>query len=76
MKIFNRHAVDLSADAIRNCLENKMDIQEITHLITVTCTGLSAPGLDLATDGIARSAKKYFSDLRQFYGLLCCDSCT
>jgi predicted naringenin-chalcone synthase len=47
MKVFNRHAVDLSAKAIRNCLENQLDPQEITHLITVTCTGLSAPGLDL-----------------------------
>jgi alkylresorcinol/alkylpyrone synthase len=47
MKIFNRHAVSLSATAIRNCLGNQMDIGKITHLITVTCTGLSAPGLDL-----------------------------
>jgi predicted naringenin-chalcone synthase len=47
MKVFNRHAVDLSASAIRNCLENQLELSEITHLITVTCTGLSAPGLDL-----------------------------
>src|SRR3954463_4450110 len=46
MKIFNLHALSLSADAIRNCLDWEMDIQDITHLITVTCTGLSAPGLD------------------------------
>ena len=47
MDIFNREAVDLSARAIRNCLKNHFELQEITHLITVTCTGLSAPGLDL-----------------------------
>jgi alkylresorcinol/alkylpyrone synthase len=47
MKIFNRHALNLSALAIRNCLENEEDLQRVTHLITVTCTGLSAPGLDL-----------------------------
>jgi predicted naringenin-chalcone synthase len=47
MKVFNRYAADLSAVAIKNCLENKLEASEITHLITVTCTGLSAPGLDL-----------------------------
>lgn len=47
MKIFNRHAVGLSARAIRNCLDNQIGLSEITHFITVTCTGLSAPGLDL-----------------------------
>lgn len=47
MKVFNRYAVDLSANAILNCLENKLEPGQVTHLITVTCTGLSAPGLDL-----------------------------
>ncbi len=47
MKIFNHYAVDLSANAILNCLENKLEPHQVTHLITVTCTGLSAPGLDI-----------------------------
>jgi len=47
MEIFNREAVDLSARAITDCLKNEASLKEITHLITVTCTGLSAPGLDL-----------------------------
>jgi len=47
MEIFNRESVDLSARAIQDCIEGQLDVQEITHLITVTCTGLSAPGLDL-----------------------------
>ncbi len=47
MEVFNGEAAGLSAIAIRNCLENQLDLSEITHLITVTCTGLSAPGLDL-----------------------------
>lgn len=47
MKWFNKAAPQLSVSAINNCIENKINKEEITHLITVTCTGLSAPGLDL-----------------------------
>lgn len=46
MAFYNQEAVKLSASAIEDCL-NGTNIQEITHLITVTCTGLSAPGLDI-----------------------------
>ncbi|MEP6616651.1 MAG: type III polyketide synthase [Ginsengibacter sp.] len=47
MKWYNDTAPQLSIDAITQCLEGKIDSQEITHLITVSCTGMSAPGLDL-----------------------------
>jgi predicted naringenin-chalcone synthase len=47
MAVFNKQAPLLSVDAIRNCLDNKVHDKEITHLITVSCTGMSAPGLDL-----------------------------
>ncbi|MFN3487980.1 MAG: type III polyketide synthase [Emticicia sp.] len=50
MAFYNQEAVKLSVSAIKDCLEtaeNVTNIQEITHLITVTCTGLSAPGLDI-----------------------------
>lgn len=47
MKWFNKTAPALTVNAIENCIENKIAKQEITHLITVSCTGLSAPGLDL-----------------------------
>lgn len=47
MKIYNREALPLSIQAINDCLKNKITPQEITHLITVSCTGMSAPGLDL-----------------------------
>lgn len=46
MAFYNQEAVKLSVSAIEDCL-NGTNIQEITHLITVTCTGLSAPGLDI-----------------------------
>ncbi|WP_152270146.1 type III polyketide synthase [Agriterribacter humi] len=47
MALYNKYAAPLSVDAIRNCIENKLPAKQITHLITVSCTGMSAPGLDL-----------------------------
>ncbi len=47
MKWFNKTASPLSVKAIEKCIDNKIPKEEITHLITVTCTGMSAPGLDL-----------------------------
>lgn len=47
MKIYNREALPLSILAINDCLKDKISPKEITHLITVSCTGMSAPGLDL-----------------------------
>lgn len=47
MVLYNKYAAPLSVDAIRNCLEGHLNAEEITHLITVSCTGMSAPGLDL-----------------------------
>lgn len=47
MSSFAKFAAPLSVDAIRNCIDGKIKPEEITHLITVSCTGMSAPGLDL-----------------------------
>jgi predicted naringenin-chalcone synthase len=47
MALYNKHAAPLSVDAIRNCIDNNISSADITHLITVSCTGMSAPGLDL-----------------------------
>ena len=46
MKCFNLKAAPLCLQAIQNCLHNFPN-EHITHLITVSCTGMSAPGLDL-----------------------------
>ena len=43
---FQQYAAKLSMDAIKHCLEN-FQSKNITHLITVSCTGMSNPGLDL-----------------------------
>lgn len=47
MKWFNEAAPVLSVKAVEKCIADKIDKNEITHLITVSCTGMSAPGLDL-----------------------------
>ena len=44
---FNKHAGPLSVTAIQECISGLINGNEITHLITVSCTGMSAPGLDL-----------------------------
>jgi predicted naringenin-chalcone synthase len=47
MKIYDREALILSLKAIEKCIEGFIVPKDITHLITVSCTGMSAPGLDL-----------------------------
>ena len=42
---YKQHAAPLSLKAIHQCVENFSG--SITHLITVSCTGMSAPGLEL-----------------------------
>ncbi|MBA3649216.1 MAG: type III polyketide synthase [Chitinophagales bacterium] len=50
--IYNQGALELSAAAVADCMKNiknknRKKLSEITHLITVSCTGMSAPGLDI-----------------------------
>lgn len=47
MELFHLHARRLSAQAIENCINGHINKQDITYLITVSCTGMSAPGLDI-----------------------------
>lgn len=47
MNWYQKYAAPLSMHAVRDCLDGKFREQNITHLITVSCTGMSAPGLDL-----------------------------
>lgn len=47
MKIYDEEALPLSLTSIGKCIDGVIDKSEITHLITVSCTGMSAPGLDL-----------------------------
>jgi alpha-pyrone synthase len=44
---YKKEALGLSIEAINNCVEDKVSLSDITHLITVSCTGMYAPGLDI-----------------------------
>lgn len=60
MEIFQSTALPLSVAAIKDCIENFIEPKEITHLITVSCTGMSAPGLDLQiTEELGLSNKAF-----------------
>ncbi len=48
LKIYDRAALDLAIEVIGKCLPADMSPSDITHLITVSCTGMQAPGLDLS----------------------------
>jgi alpha-pyrone synthase len=49
MKLYKTHALPLALNAIENCLGglDNFNKKEITHLITVSCTGMYAPGIDI-----------------------------
>jgi len=47
MKLYQQHAALLSQKAITKIADFEKNKSTITHLITVTCTGLFAPGLDI-----------------------------
>jgi len=45
---YEKHAKELSLDAAKDLEKHfAIDLQSITHLITVSCTGMYAPGLDI-----------------------------
>lgn len=49
MQLYQQKAIEIAIDAVTDCLKHQSaDIYtQITHLITVSCTGMYAPGLDI-----------------------------
>lgn len=49
MKIYKENALQLALAAIKNCLSQieYFNHKDITHVITVSCTGMYAPGIDI-----------------------------
>lgn len=62
MEMYERHAPGLAVSAARDALEGaELDAEEITHLVTVSCTGFLAPGIDAAiveTLGLPRAVER------------------
>jgi len=68
MSWYNKTASSLSVKAIEKCIAQKINKDEITHLITVSCTGMSAPGLDLQVMEIMDLPKNIFRTSVNFMG--------
>lgn len=68
MDWYQKFAAPLSVHAIRKCLDHKIPEEEITHLITVSCTGMSAPGLDLQVMELMDLRKDIFRTSVNFMG--------
>lgn len=49
MRLYKEHALPLCIEAVKNCLftYKEFNFKELTHLITVSCTGMYAPGIDI-----------------------------
>ena len=48
MEFYRKEALGLASSAVDNCFSAlEEDLQAVTHLITVSCTGMYAPGLDI-----------------------------
>jgi predicted naringenin-chalcone synthase len=65
---YKNNAAALSVNAIKNCLSGNVIPNEITHLITVSCTGMSAPGLDLEVMEILDLPKNIYRTSINFMG--------
>ena len=46
MAVFQREALPLAQQAVRNARIGTDELRQVTHLITVSCTGMAAPGLE------------------------------
>jgi predicted naringenin-chalcone synthase len=47
MKLYHKHASELAFQAASEVIESVTDTKSITHIITVSCTGMQAPGLEI-----------------------------
>ncbi len=49
MNVFKEEAVELAVAAVSDCVTGIPDLslQHVSHLVTVSCTGMYAPGLDI-----------------------------
>ena len=68
MQWFSKFAPVISVAAIRDCLSGVISTKEITHLITVSCTGMSAPGLDLQVMDLLDLPKNIYRSSINFMG--------
>ncbi|WP_454780762.1 type III polyketide synthase [Legionella sp. WA2022007384] len=77
MNLYKDNALKLAIVSIENCLNSiEFDRKEITHLITVSCTGMYAPGIDIEiiqkldlSSSVKRTAINFMGCYGAFNGL-------
>jgi alpha-pyrone synthase len=83
MKVYKDNALNLAKTAIDNCLKslNHSIKNEITHLITISCTGMYAPGIDIElaqqlhlNSNIKRTAINFMGCYGAFNGIKVADA--
>lgn len=83
MAIYKKNALGLALAAIENCLANRTDFdkQQITHLITISCTGMYAPGIDIEIvqtlnlkSNVKRTAINFMGCYAAFNGIKAADA--
>ena len=47
LAIYKKAALALATSVAQKCIANHLKAEELTHIITVSCTGLHAPGLEI-----------------------------
>ncbi|NNF14876.1 MAG: type III polyketide synthase [Gemmatimonadetes bacterium] len=74
MAAYEAHAPALAVSAARRALEaGQVDVGEVTHLVTVSCTGFVAPGVDSAIVeelGLLRGVRRTHIGFMGCYGAL------
>ena len=67
MQLYFEHAPNLLFESAKNCLKG-FDKNKITHVITVSCTGVSAPGLEIELIERLNLSKNIFRSGVNFMG--------
>jgi alpha-pyrone synthase len=83
MAVYQREALSLSKVAIKKCFDQQrnFDKNDVTHLITISCTGMYAPGLDIElirdlglSPTVKRTAINFMGCYAAFNGLKMADT--
>lgn len=81
MELYFKHAPQLAVNAVKNCINKQFKTKDITHIITVSCTGMAAPGLDITlvkllklNDDIARTSVNFMGCYAVMHALKIADA--
>ncbi len=83
MALYRQHALPLCLEAVRNCAAVYPGFQysRVTHLVTVSCTGMYAPGIDIELveklnlpTSVQRTAINFMGCYGAFNGLKAADA--